>query len=62
MREALPDVDETRRQLAGQLIIMTITAVGKEVSETPSIAGHIDAYVAAMCDMLCAYLKTVERY
>jgi len=34
MREMLPGASEKARQLSGELIIMTMTSVGKELSET----------------------------
>jgi hypothetical protein len=41
----------------GDLIITTITAVGKEFSETSKTEAEINAYADAMADMLCAYLS-----
>lgn len=61
MREALPDTPDATRQLAGDLIISTITAVGKEFSETPRTREEIAIYADAMADMLCTYLDGVRH-
>jgi len=61
MREVLPNVPEATRQLAGDLIITTMTAVGKEFSETFRTDTETNAYADAMSDMLCAYLRELER-
>ncbi|MGC4024439.1 MAG: TetR family transcriptional regulator [Mesorhizobium sp.] len=59
MHEALPNVSEKVRLLAGELITMTLTAVGKEFSETVRTDAETVAYADAMSDMLCAYLREV---
>jgi AcrR family transcriptional regulator len=61
MVEALPRVHETARQLAGDLIVMTMTAVGKELTETPRTIAEIDAYADAMADMFIAYLNSLRQ-
>lgn len=61
MREALPEVPESTRQVAGELIIATMTAVGKEFSEISRKETEIDAYASAMSDMFCAYLQELQR-
>ncbi|MCW5711986.1 TetR family transcriptional regulator [Shinella sp.] len=60
MVEALPGVQETARQVAGDLIVMTMTAVGKELTATPRANSEIDAYANAMSDMFIAYLEKVQ--
>jgi AcrR family transcriptional regulator len=60
MREALPEVPEARRALAGDLITTTLTEVGKQFSETPRSPAEIEAYADAMADMFCAYLGSLE--
>jgi AcrR family transcriptional regulator len=57
MREALPDASEGPRALAGDLITSTLTAAGKQFSESPRTSAEIKAYAEAMADMFCAYLK-----
>lgn len=61
MRDALPRTgDETRRR-ACELIVMTLTAVGKEFSETARTAADTAAYADAMSDMFCAYLSEIAQ-
>jgi AcrR family transcriptional regulator len=55
----LPGIPDGVREIAGELIITTLTAVGKEFSETPRTDEEIDVYAAAMADMLCSYVNTL---
>lgn len=57
MREVLPAASKTTRLRASDLIIATLTTVGKQFSETPRTAAEIAAYAEAMADMFCAYLE-----
>ena len=57
MQEALPKASEAKRALAGDLITTTLSAVGKQFSETPRTPAEIKAYADAMADMFCAYLR-----
>lgn len=57
MREALPDVDDATRALAGQLIETTLSNVGKSFSEMPRTDEEIAAWAEAMSDMFSAYLE-----
>ncbi|MGY3609523.1 MULTISPECIES: TetR family transcriptional regulator [unclassified Bradyrhizobium] len=57
MRKALPEASEATRALAGELIMTTLTEVGRQFSETLRSSAEIDAYGDAMADMFCAYLK-----
>lgn len=61
MEEALPDSPESTRALAGDLITSTLSAVGKDFSESPRTAVEIETYSDAMADMFCAYLKSFTR-
>jgi Transcriptional regulator len=60
MREALPDVPPVARRLAGDLIVGTLGAAGKQFSETPRTDTEIASYVDAMADMFCAYLADLN--
>lgn len=60
MKEALPDAPEPVRVLAGALIASTLSAAGKQFSETPRPPAEIEAYSDAMADMFCAYLKGIQ--
>jgi len=61
MAEALPDTPEPTRALAADLIKRTMSAVGKEFSETPRTPEEIATYSDAMADMFCAYLESLAR-
>ncbi|MFS2003763.1 TetR family transcriptional regulator [Duganella sp. CT11-25] len=60
MREALPSSSEGVRALAGDLIVTTFGAVGKQFSESPRTPAETHAYSEALADMLCAYLASLE--
>lgn len=60
MREILPGRQKAVRDLAGDLITTTLSAVGKDFSETPRTPVEIRAYSDAMADMFCAYLMTLQ--
>lgn len=59
--EALPNVADAARTLAGDLISKTLGEVGKSFSESPRSAAEIEAYADAMADMFCAYLMELAR-
>jgi AcrR family transcriptional regulator len=61
MLEALPRATAATRAMAGALITTTLSAVGKQFSETPRTEAEIEAYAAAMADMFCAYLLRLDR-
>ena len=58
--EALPGVPAAERTRAGDLIKMTLSTVGKQLSESPREPAEIDAYAEAMADMFCAYLERMR--
>ena len=60
MREALPDAPDAVRALAGELVMMTLSAVGKDFSGSPRTSAEIETYADAMADMFCAYLESLE--
>ncbi|MFY2836237.1 TetR family transcriptional regulator [Achromobacter xylosoxidans] len=59
--EALPNASDATRVLAGDLITHTLSAVGKQFSESPRTDAEIEAYADALADMLCAYLDSLAR-
>lgn len=61
MEEVLPQAPEATRELAGDMIMMTLGAVGKRISETPRAPAEIETYANAVADMLCAYLEGLRR-
>jgi AcrR family transcriptional regulator len=61
MREALPRASKAVRDLAGGLIVTTLSEVGKEFSGAPRSAAEIRIHADAMADMFCAYLDSLGR-
>lgn len=61
LEEALPNASDATRVLAGDLITHTLSAVGKQFSESPRTDAEIKAYADALADMLCAYLDSLAR-
>ncbi|MBC3365479.1 TetR family transcriptional regulator [Pseudomonas sp. SWRI154] len=61
MLQALPDATEQVRALAGDLIITTLSAVGKRFSATPRTREEIRIYAEAMADMFCAYMESLGQ-
>lgn len=61
MMAALPAASTSERALAKNLITMTLSAVGKEFSETARTDAEIQAYSDALADMFCAYLRHLEH-
>lgn len=61
MQEALPEASKATHALAGDLILTTLSAVGKQFSEAPRTQAEIESYAEAMADMFCAYLEGLRR-
>ena len=61
MREALPQVSESRRALAAELITTTLSKVGKHFSESPRSPADIETYAQGMAEMFCAYLESLAQ-
>jgi AcrR family transcriptional regulator len=61
MQEALPHAPDATRNLAGDVMMMTLSAVGKHISELSRASAEIDAYATAIADMLCAYLDGLTK-
>jgi hypothetical protein len=47
--------------MAGQVLLTTLSSVGKHFSEWARTRAEVEAYGKAMADMLCAYLKDLMR-
>ncbi|MFY1826632.1 TetR family transcriptional regulator [Myxococcus fulvus] len=60
MRELLPATPSPARRLAGDLVMTTLSAVGKAFSESPRTPAEIVTYSDALADMLCAYLEALS--
>ncbi|MDF0491181.1 TetR family transcriptional regulator [Sphingomonas sp. H39-1-10] len=61
MAEALPGCDEQRREIAGNLVMMTLSDVGKRLSEDATLADQIETYSNAVADMFETYLERLNR-
>jgi len=61
IREVLPDTPRAARQRAGDLIITTLSTVGKQFSESPRTAAEIKAYAQAMSEMFLAYIERIRQ-
>lgn len=61
IQEALAEVSDEARLLAGELIMTTLYSVGKRFSEQPRTPAEIEAYAEAMADMFCAYLRACRH-
>lgn len=61
MREVLPDASAAKRKLAADLIITTLSVVGKQFSTTAPTVAQIKIYSDAMTDMFCAYIEKITR-
>ncbi|MBR7539342.1 hypothetical protein KC221_24455, partial [Mycobacterium tuberculosis] len=59
-REALPAVPDAARERAGDLIMTTMTAVGKAFSEAARTEAETEAYAEGMADMFCVYLGEMQ--
>jgi AcrR family transcriptional regulator len=59
MREALPKASKATRTMVGNLITTTLSAVGKQFSESPRRPAEIETLAEAMADMFCAYVGAV---
>lgn len=61
MREVLPGAAPADRTRNGDLIKTTLSEVGASFSSQPRAPEEIEAYAAALADMLCAYLERLMR-
>lgn len=61
MQEALPKAPKRIRALVADLITTTLSAVGKDFSESPRTSAEITFYADGMADMFCAYLGELSR-
>lgn len=61
MMEVLPKATAEVRSLACDLIVTTLSTVGKEFSESPRSSAEIETYADGMADMFCAYIRELAR-
>jgi AcrR family transcriptional regulator len=57
LREAVPRALDRDLEIAADLISMTLSAVGKRLSESPRSPSEIADHSDALSDMFCAYLR-----
>lgn len=60
MKEAAPNAPDAALDLAGDLVLTTLSTVGQDFSAAPRTAAEIKAYANAVSDMLCAYIGTLD--
>lgn len=60
MLELLPEVPAERRALACDLILTTLSSVGKDFSGSPRTAAEIAVYADGMADMFRAYVNALN--
>lgn len=60
LREALPEVAEAERGLAGDLLTTTLGAVGKQFSEQPRSEAEIERYAEALAAPISPPLASAE--
>lgn len=61
MREVLPGVSVRERAFAGDLIMTTMSAIGKNVSEQGYSRNEVDRWATAAGDMFCAYIQQLSQ-
>jgi AcrR family transcriptional regulator len=61
MREALPKVAPTTRELVCDMMTTTLSAVGSSISNELRSQAELRNYSDALADMLCAYLRFLQR-
>ncbi|WP_404483037.1 TetR family transcriptional regulator [Pseudomonas sp. HT11] len=61
MLELLPDVPSESRALACDLILTTLSSVGKDFSGSPRTAAEISVYADGMADMFRAYVNALNQ-
>jgi AcrR family transcriptional regulator len=57
VRELLPDASAKDRRFAADVVMTTMSVVGKKVSEQARSRAEVEAWGQAMGEMLCAYLS-----
>ena len=60
MAELLPDVPPRKRQFVSDVVMTTMSVVGKKVSEQSRSRTEVEAWSAEVAQMLCSYLRTVN--
>ena len=61
MREVLPGVPVRERAFASDLVMTTMSAIGKKVSEQGYARTEVERWATATGDMFCAYLQQLPQ-
>lgn len=61
MKETLPEAPANEGAFVASIVMTTISAVGKSVSEEARSKSEVDAWALAMGEMLCAYLQRLAE-
>jgi len=61
MREVLPGVPVRERAFASDLVMTTMSAIGKKVSEQGYARTEVERWATATGDMFCAYLQQLSK-
>lgn len=56
MNELLPSVPDMEHAFVAAVVMTTMSAVGKAVSEEARSGSEVEAWASAVGDMLCEYL------
>jgi AcrR family transcriptional regulator len=60
MKEAIPNAAPATRRLAAEVVMTTMSTVGKAISERAGSRAEVAAFAQATSDMFCAYLRTLD--
>jgi AcrR family transcriptional regulator len=61
MRELMPHAGKDQRMLTADMFKISLSAIGKQVSEDGRPKAAVEAIATAMGDMFCAYLERLDR-
>jgi hypothetical protein len=61
LEEALPGLATDRRAVASEIIIGTLSVMGKRISEQPADPAALAARSQALADMLCGYFDRLAE-
>jgi AcrR family transcriptional regulator len=61
MNELLPDALPSTRTVAGDLVMSTLSAMGKQYSASERTLEEMDIYSEALADMFCAYMRNLQN-
>ena len=61
MKEVLPRATAAQRKIAADIVMTTMSAVGKTISERTVSRAEVDNFAQATSDMFCAYLQKLAQ-